>query len=149
MADHARLLNSDSTSQQVIEASISNTLNNTVFQPTEIRYTSLHASHRPISPLYYLRSEGKAHRTRCLGKVSRTNLSSAFIGHSSKTDSMHRICRHKVGINLLCWILSILSSDKCPSSLVGSGHVDHAAIFNSEGTSCWAASSGFTVWFPL
>jgi len=31
------------------------------------------------------------------------------------------------------------------TSLVGTGNVDKAAIFNSEGTSVWAHSSGFTV----
>lgn len=31
------------------------------------------------------------------------------------------------------------------TSLVGTGNVDKAAIFNSEGTSVWASSSGFTV----
>jgi len=31
------------------------------------------------------------------------------------------------------------------TSLVGSGHVDKAAIFDSEGTSVWATSPGFTV----
>jgi len=31
------------------------------------------------------------------------------------------------------------------SSLVGTGNVDKAAIFNSEGTSVWASSAGFTV----
>ncbi|KAL8672123.1 MAG: hypothetical protein Q9168_003397 [Polycauliona sp. 1 TL-2023] len=30
-------------------------------------------------------------------------------------------------------------------SLVGSGNIDKAAIFNSEGTSVWASSAGFTV----
>jgi len=29
--------------------------------------------------------------------------------------------------------------------MVGTGTVDKAAIFNAEGTSVWAASSGFTV----
>ncbi|KKY24114.1 putative profilin ii [Phaeomoniella chlamydospora] len=29
--------------------------------------------------------------------------------------------------------------------LVGTGNVDKAAIFNSEGTSVWATSSGFTI----
>ena len=32
-----------------------------------------------------------------------------------------------------------------PRSLVGTGNVDKAAIFNSEGNSVWATSSGFTV----
>jgi len=31
------------------------------------------------------------------------------------------------------------------TSLVGTGHVDKAAIFNSEGTSVWATSAGFTL----
>jgi hypothetical protein len=31
------------------------------------------------------------------------------------------------------------------SSLVGTGHVDKAAIFNSEGNSVWATSPGFSV----
>ncbi|KAI9736343.1 MAG: profilin, required for normal timing of actin polymerization in response to thermal stress [Cirrosporium novae-zelandiae] len=31
------------------------------------------------------------------------------------------------------------------SSLVGTGNVDKAAIFNSEGTSVWASSPGFVV----
>lgn len=31
------------------------------------------------------------------------------------------------------------------TSLVGTGNVDKAAIFNSEGTSVWATSSGFTI----
>ncbi|KAI9721018.1 MAG: hypothetical protein M1812_002497 [Candelaria pacifica] len=31
------------------------------------------------------------------------------------------------------------------TSLVGTGYVDKAAIFNSEGTSVWASSPGFTV----
>ncbi|KAI4156091.1 MAG: hypothetical protein LQ341_000066 [Variospora aurantia] len=31
------------------------------------------------------------------------------------------------------------------SSLVATGNIDKAAIFNSEGTSAWAASAGFTV----
>ncbi|KAL8678520.1 MAG: hypothetical protein Q9186_005128 [Xanthomendoza sp. 1 TL-2023] len=31
------------------------------------------------------------------------------------------------------------------TSLVGTGNIDKAAIFNSEGTSVWAASPGFTV----
>lgn len=31
------------------------------------------------------------------------------------------------------------------NSLVGTGNVDKAAIFNSEGNSVWAASPGFTV----
>ncbi|KAI9848592.1 MAG: profilin, required for normal timing of actin polymerization in response to thermal stress [Sclerophora amabilis] len=31
------------------------------------------------------------------------------------------------------------------TSLVGTGHLDKAAIFNSEGTSVWASSAGFTV----
>lgn len=31
------------------------------------------------------------------------------------------------------------------TSLVGTGHVDKAAIFNTEGTSVWATSSGFTL----
>ncbi|KAL1636756.1 putative profilin ii [Diplodia seriata] len=31
------------------------------------------------------------------------------------------------------------------TSLVGTGNVDKAAIFNSEGNSVWAASAGFTV----
>ncbi|KAI9818690.1 MAG: profilin, required for normal timing of actin polymerization in response to thermal stress [Thelocarpon impressellum] len=31
------------------------------------------------------------------------------------------------------------------SSLVGSGNLDKAAIFNSEGTSVWASSAGFKV----
>ncbi|KAL8705156.1 MAG: hypothetical protein Q9201_001723 [Fulgogasparrea decipioides] len=31
------------------------------------------------------------------------------------------------------------------TSLVGTGNIDKAAIFNSEGTSVWASSSGFTV----
>jgi profilin len=30
-------------------------------------------------------------------------------------------------------------------SLVGTGHVDKAAIFNSEGNSVWATSTGFQV----
>ena len=30
-------------------------------------------------------------------------------------------------------------------SLVGTGNLDKAAIFNSEGTSVWATSSGFNV----
>lgn len=30
-------------------------------------------------------------------------------------------------------------------SLVGTGHLDKAAIFNKEGTSVWATSQGFTV----
>ncbi|KAL8657807.1 MAG: hypothetical protein Q9226_001536 [Calogaya cf. arnoldii] len=30
-------------------------------------------------------------------------------------------------------------------SLVGTGNIDKAAIFNSEGNSVWASSSGFTV----
>jgi profilin len=30
-------------------------------------------------------------------------------------------------------------------SLVGTGHVDKAAIFNAEGTSVWASSAGFNV----
>ena len=30
-------------------------------------------------------------------------------------------------------------------SLVGSGNIDKAAIFNVEGTSAWAASEGFKV----
>lgn len=36
----------------------------------------------------------------------------------------------------------------CPanfSSLLGTGHVDKAAIFNTEGNSVWASSPGFTV----
>jgi len=32
-----------------------------------------------------------------------------------------------------------------PHSLVGTGQVDKAAIFNSEGNSVWATSSNFTV----
>lgn len=32
-----------------------------------------------------------------------------------------------------------------PSSLVGTGNVDRAAIFNSEGNSVWATSPAFTV----
>ena len=32
-------------------------------------------------------------------------------------------------------------------SLVGSGNVDKAAIFNVEGTSVWASTTGFTVSF--
>lgn len=32
-----------------------------------------------------------------------------------------------------------------PSSLVGTGDVDKGAIFNSEGTSVWAATPGFSV----
>ncbi|KAK2759977.1 profilin, required for normal timing of actin polymerization in response to thermal stress [Arachnomyces sp. PD_36] len=31
------------------------------------------------------------------------------------------------------------------TSLVGTGHIDKAAIFNSEGTSVWATTPGFTV----
>ncbi|KAI9851548.1 MAG: profilin, required for normal timing of actin polymerization in response to thermal stress [Thelocarpon superellum] len=31
------------------------------------------------------------------------------------------------------------------SSLVGTGNLDKAAIFNSEGTSVWASSPGFTI----
>ncbi|KAL8953955.1 MAG: hypothetical protein Q9222_000242 [Ikaeria aurantiellina] len=31
------------------------------------------------------------------------------------------------------------------ASLVATGNIDKAAIFNSEGTSVWASSSGFTV----
>ncbi|KAI9820358.1 MAG: profilin, required for normal timing of actin polymerization in response to thermal stress [Pycnora praestabilis] len=31
------------------------------------------------------------------------------------------------------------------TSLVGTGNIDKAAIFNSEGTSVWASSSGFAV----
>lgn len=31
------------------------------------------------------------------------------------------------------------------ASLVGTGHVDKAAIFNAEGNSVWASSPGFTV----
>jgi len=31
------------------------------------------------------------------------------------------------------------------TSLVGTGNIDKAAIFNSEGTSVWASSPGFTV----
>ncbi|KAL9001067.1 MAG: hypothetical protein Q9188_005545 [Gyalolechia gomerana] len=31
------------------------------------------------------------------------------------------------------------------TSLVATGNIDKAAIFNSEGTSVWASSSGFTV----
>lgn len=33
-------------------------------------------------------------------------------------------------------------------SLVGTGNVDKAAIFNSEGNSVWATSAGFTVRQP-
>ena len=32
-------------------------------------------------------------------------------------------------------------------SLVGSGNIDKAAIFNVEGTSVWASTTGFTVSF--
>lgn len=32
-----------------------------------------------------------------------------------------------------------------PHSLVGTGNVDKAAIFNDQGNSVWATSSGFTV----
>ncbi|KAL8243684.1 hypothetical protein R6Q59_009942 [Mikania micrantha] len=32
-----------------------------------------------------------------------------------------------------------------PHSLIGSGQVDKAAIFDVLGTSCWAASPGFTL----
>jgi len=31
------------------------------------------------------------------------------------------------------------------TSLLGTGHVNHAAIFNAEGTSVWATSDGFNV----
>ncbi|MCJ1297829.1 profilin, required for normal timing of actin polymerization in response to thermal stress [Hypocenomyce scalaris] len=31
------------------------------------------------------------------------------------------------------------------TSLVGTGNIDKAAIFNSEGTSVWASSTGFTI----
>ncbi|CAD0114403.1 unnamed protein product, partial [Aureobasidium uvarum] len=31
-----------------------------------------------------------------------------------------------------------------PSSLIGTGNIDKAAIFNSEGNSVWATSAGFT-----
>ena len=33
-------------------------------------------------------------------------------------------------------------------SLVGSGNIDKAAIFNVEGTSVWANTTGFAVSFP-
>ncbi|KAG9772073.1 hypothetical protein KCU88_g6221, partial [Aureobasidium melanogenum] len=32
-----------------------------------------------------------------------------------------------------------------PSSLIGTGHVDQAAIFNAEGTSVWATSPNFNI----
>lgn len=34
------------------------------------------------------------------------------------------------------------------SSLIGTGNIDKAAIFNSEGNSVWATSAGFTVRSP-
>jgi hypothetical protein len=37
------------------------------------------------------------------------------------------------------------STDIRPHSLIGTGNVDKAAIFNSEGNSVWATSAGFTV----
>ncbi|KAI4718641.1 profilin [Aureobasidium sp. EXF-10727] len=36
-------------------------------------------------------------------------------------------------------------TDIRPSSLIGTGNIDKAAIFNSEGNSVWATSAGFTV----
>ncbi|KAI4755587.1 profilin [Aureobasidium sp. EXF-12344] len=36
-------------------------------------------------------------------------------------------------------------ADTRTSSLIGTGNIDKAAIFNSEGNSVWATSAGFTV----
>ena len=41
------------------------------------------------------------------------------------------------------WIADTLRPHR--HSLVGTGHLDKAAIFNTEGTSVWATSSNFTV----
>lgn len=41
--------------------------------------------------------------------------------------------------------ICIVDITDTPFSLVGTGNVDKAAIFNAEGTSVWAASIGFTV----
>ena len=38
-----------------------------------------------------------------------------------------------------------LTNTPTPNSLVGTGNVDRAAIFNNEGNSVWATSAGFTV----
>lgn len=38
-----------------------------------------------------------------------------------------------------------LTNTSNPNSLVGTGNVDRAAIFNNEGNSVWATSAGFTV----
>ncbi len=37
------------------------------------------------------------------------------------------------------------TTDTSSHSLVGTGHVDKAAIFNAEGNSVWASSAGFNV----
>ena len=40
---------------------------------------------------------------------------------------------------------TISGTDESFYSLVGTGHFDKAAIFNTQGTSVWASSPGFTV----
>ena len=40
---------------------------------------------------------------------------------------------------------TISGTDASFYSLVGTGHFDKAAIFNTQGTSVWASSPGFTV----
>ena len=40
---------------------------------------------------------------------------------------------------------TLLDTDAELCSLVGTGNLDRAAIFNTQGTSVWASSPGFTV----
>ena len=46
-------------------------------------------------------------------------------------------------------VFSISDTDALFYSLVGTGHFDKAAIFNTQGTSVWASSPGFTVCRPF
>lgn len=46
-------------------------------------------------------------------------------------------------------ISTLLDTDGEFCSLVGTGNLDKAAIFNTHGTSVWASSHGFTVCRPI
>ena len=56
---------------------------------------------------------------------------------------LFRICRYKVLLGLSFHLGRHMTEPA--SSLVATGNLDKAAIFNAEGNSVWASSPGFTV----
>lgn len=80
---------------------------------------------------------------QCRGKVSSFRSHRILMASLSADFQTNSIRRPEVYTAIATTYRHI--ADTRTSSLIGTGNIDKAAIFNSEGNSVWATSAGFTV----